>query len=723
MANTIKLKNASGSDPSASDLVLGELAVRTDTGKIFLKKDNGNVTEVSGGGGVENGDKGDITVSNSGDTWTIDANAVTRNKISDGEVISSKLDSSAVTTSKINNGAITNDKVSSSAAIAGTKISPDFGSQYLVTTGTVTTGPVFTVQGTEGVSANLYLIADDGDDNGDGWRINSNQDDNDLTISNNISGSYVDKLTLTNGGALTATSFSGSGASLTSLPAGQLTGTIAAARLDTATTQSAGNNSTKIATTAYTDTAISNLVDSSPSALNTLNELAAALGDDANFSTTVTNSIATKLPLAGGTLTGDLTISTTNPQLFLVDTNNNSDYEVANEDGTFRIRDTTNSANRLTINSSGNATFTGNIAVSGTVDGRDLASDGSKLDGIESGATADQSASEILTLIKTVDGAGSGLDADTLDGVSSGSFLRSDANDTCNGILSIAANKAVDFISGNWTGDTSGGTGKIQSHDSALYICGGDNGIRFREHGTDRWYIDGSGHFTPHSDSTYNIGSNGTRVSNGYFDTLYGDGSNLTNLPSQTDNNFTNADHSKLDGIAASATNNGSGNVTDRVAKSGDTMTGELQINARLDVGDGSSNDHEIRIRKADNNISDHIQFYNATTRMGEIGCEDTTWLRINQETNKNIYTPRMIRADGGFQVDGVTVVSADGYVPWARISSQPTIPTNNNQLTNGAGYILLLQILFHQELGCCSSRLLLRVVGQKIHLTRTKEL
>ena len=55
---------------------------------------------------------------------------------------------------------------------------------------------------------------------------------------------------------------------------------------------------------AFVDTAVANLVDSSPAALNTLNELAAALGDDANFSTTVTNSIATKLPLAGGTMTG-----------------------------------------------------------------------------------------------------------------------------------------------------------------------------------------------------------------------------------------------------------------------------------------------------------------------------------------------------------------------------------------------------------------------------------
>jgi hypothetical protein len=62
------------------------------------------------------------------------------------------------------------------------------------------------------------------------------------------------------------------------------------------------------ATTGYVDTAIANLVDTAPDALDTLNELAAALGNDQNFATTVTNSIATKLPLTGGTLSGDLTV-------------------------------------------------------------------------------------------------------------------------------------------------------------------------------------------------------------------------------------------------------------------------------------------------------------------------------------------------------------------------------------------------------------------------------
>ena len=49
------------------------------------------------------------------------------------------------------------------------------------------------------------------------------------------------------------------------------------------------------ASTSYVDTAVSNLVDTAPEALNTLNELAAALNDDANFAGTVTTSLSTKL--------------------------------------------------------------------------------------------------------------------------------------------------------------------------------------------------------------------------------------------------------------------------------------------------------------------------------------------------------------------------------------------------------------------------------------------
>jgi hypothetical protein len=60
----------------------------------------------------------------------------------------------------------------------------------------------------------------------------------------------------------------------------------------------------------YVDNSVAAVIDSAPAALDTLNELAAALGDDANFASTITTSIATKLPLAGGTMTGAIAMGT-----------------------------------------------------------------------------------------------------------------------------------------------------------------------------------------------------------------------------------------------------------------------------------------------------------------------------------------------------------------------------------------------------------------------------
>jgi hypothetical protein len=70
-------------------------------------------------------------------------------------------------------------------------------------------------------------------------------------------------------------------------------------------------SNTHPATKAYVDTEVANLIDSAPGTLDTLNELAAAINDDANFNATIASSIATKLPLAGGTLTGNLTLAST----------------------------------------------------------------------------------------------------------------------------------------------------------------------------------------------------------------------------------------------------------------------------------------------------------------------------------------------------------------------------------------------------------------------------
>ena len=73
-----------------------------------------------------------------------------------------------------------------------------------------------------------------------------------------------------------------------------------------APTANPGTNTTQIATTAYVDSATANLVNSAPATLDTLNELAAALNDDANFSTTVTDSLALKASLNGASFTGNV---------------------------------------------------------------------------------------------------------------------------------------------------------------------------------------------------------------------------------------------------------------------------------------------------------------------------------------------------------------------------------------------------------------------------------
>jgi len=112
---------------------------------------------------------------------------------------------------------------------------------------------------------------------------------------------------------------------------------------------------------AYVDTEVAGIVSSAPSTLDTLNELAAALGDDANFSTTVTNNIATKLPLAGGTMTGDITAS---QSVFNI-TNNDIRFKTSGAET--MLRAVANDAVELMYNNSTKieTTSTG-VAVTGT---------------------------------------------------------------------------------------------------------------------------------------------------------------------------------------------------------------------------------------------------------------------------------------------------------------------------------------------------------------------
>lgn len=78
----------------------------------------------------------------------------------------------------------------------------------------------------------------------------------------------------------------------------------------TAPTAVTGTNTTQLATTAFVQAAVAAILDSSPATLDTLNELAAALGDDPNFATTITNALGLKAPLASPEFTGSPTAPT-----------------------------------------------------------------------------------------------------------------------------------------------------------------------------------------------------------------------------------------------------------------------------------------------------------------------------------------------------------------------------------------------------------------------------
>ena len=296
---------------------------------------------------------GDIGTDQINNTHIAD-NAIQRPMIADNAVNASKIADSSITSNKILDGAIVNADVNASAAISGTKISPDFGSQNITTTGNVGIGTgsgtstplhvvgsgnttVLKVESTDddanvGPIIELFRNSSSPADNDQIGRLDFRADDASgnestfarigvtaLDVTNATEDAKIEFTAVANDTFTPSFSITGAGVDVTGnitvsgtvdgvdiAGIGVAGGVIASAT--TATTQSASDNSTKVATTAYVETAVSNLVDSAPGALNTLNELAAAMGDDANFSTTVTNSIATKMPLSGGAFTGNVTI-------------------------------------------------------------------------------------------------------------------------------------------------------------------------------------------------------------------------------------------------------------------------------------------------------------------------------------------------------------------------------------------------------------------------------
>ena len=694
MSNVIKIKRGSGSDPSASDMVLGEPVLRTDTAELFFKKDDGSVAKVSGGGGgpdfkylelrnaANNGaasyPANDFTLVSAGTTTAVSPaaaatllvsvsgviqkpnsgtstsgitgfivdgsrfktatnlpaapdfiiyqesggigepsdNTVTSAKIVDGAIVNADINASAaIALTKLGTGnlpntiavltaniaagqlvtghiaagtgfQISNSNVSNSAAIAGSKISPSFTSDITISNANpaiffTDTGdnPDYEVGNFDGVFA-----IQDNTNNVNRLVINT---DGHIDIAGNVDfGAGIDVT-----GNITSTGTIVSDGNITiqnTYPSLFLFDT------DHNDDFSIQNQNGVFAIRDETDS-VNRFTIASDGTTDITNNLNVGAGID------VTGAI---------TSTGNLTITNEEPKVLFVDSGHNPDYQLQNTNGIFKIKDATNGIDRFKVNSDGHVDIQSNLDVGNgidvedgditlasghTVDGRDVSADGSKLDGIESGATADQTNSEIKTAYEAnsntnaftdallsklngiaasatnvtnnnqlTNGAGyitsaDGGNAATLDSIDSSQFVRSDASDTLTGAtytLSSTTNQKI-----------------ILSGSSDPYI-------RFQEGTTNKAYI--QWHSNGYISLVNSESSEELRIQSGSSGLKFVEGGNVRNVYHTgnlgvgdgflSENNFTDALKSKLDGISSGATVG--------LPTSGGTLTGTLNARA-----------------------------------------------------------------------------------------------------------------------------------------------
>ena len=257
---------------------------------------------------------------------------------------------------------------------------------------------------------------------------------------------------------------------------------VALAGNPTTSTQSAGNNTTRIATTAFVTTAVNNLIDSAPGTLNTLDEIAAALNDDPSFTTTVNNAIATKLPLAGGTMTGALGITSNTPTITFTESDqSNRQFGIGSYGNAFAIHDATNSQFRYIIENSGNHIFNeGGVDADFRVESNNNANmlfiDGGN-DKVGIGTASPHTGAKL----HIVDGAG------TVPTMAAGDILTIQNNDGTSdnaGFTAIAGTAGISYINFGDSGDKN--IGGINYHHS-------DNSYRVYANATEKMRISSDG--------------------------------------------------------------------------------------------------------------------------------------------------------------------------------------------------------------------------------------
>ena len=330
MAKLLKLRRGTTTQHASFTGAEGEVTVDTT-------KDTTVVHDGSTAGGTPLAKEDMSNVSSASIAGRLGTDSIAPSKIAAGSLPSDV----TVNGTNINAGSVGNSDVNASAAIAGTKISPDFGSQNITTIGDVVIG---------GANPTVQLV--DSGQNPDYEITNTNGSLNFKDTTNNATRISIQSSATTIANNLDC------GAGIDVTGSSTMDGTVTI--------------------NADTTTPALSLQGSGPNFIR--------FGDD-----------------SGGTNGMDLVFRTSPNTIGFETTDAASQHFIVNYNGQVTV------ANNLDVGAG--VDVTGNMTVTGTVDGRDVAADGTKLDGIESGATADQTASEINALLNNENVTCAGLDA------------------------------------------------------------------------------------------------------------------------------------------------------------------------------------------------------------------------------------------------------------------------------------------------------------------------
>ena len=233
----------------------------------------------------------------------IAANAISQSHLSDDSVGTNEIGGLAVTTGKIADSAVTTDKINTSA------VTEDKIAGLAVTEGKIADGAVSTVKiadsaVTSGKIANGTIV--DADVNASAEIAQSKI----ASLTTDLAAKLASATAASTYAPLASPTFTGtvSGITKSMVGLGSADDTADTAK-PVSTAQATAIATAKAEAIADATSQVNALLTGAPAALNTLDELAAALGDDANFAATVTSNLATKAPLASPTFTGTVTVA------------------------------------------------------------------------------------------------------------------------------------------------------------------------------------------------------------------------------------------------------------------------------------------------------------------------------------------------------------------------------------------------------------------------------